>query len=331
MNAQILIDNVVRQTTILIAQLATSGGVRAPLAQVADQVFLDLARELEAQGVSRTVSADMFGLALRSYRRRIQRLQESETERNRSLWEAVLDFLSTKSLVLRSEVLRRFRNDDEQLVRGVLHDLCESGIVLKLGSGDDVAYRAATTEELSDLQTSGDGADELLWVMIYREGPLSMDELKRLVPVSDSVLHGSLSDLLARGSIQRSADGRYSSRSLVLSLGTSAGWEAALFDHFQAMVKTLCMRLREGPDPTGTLGGSTYSFNVWPGHPQEEEARTTLKAFRERCTDLRRRVQAWNEQHGLPEHYEKVVVYAGQCGIEHEKADSRSQQPGDSR
>ena len=44
MTRQVLIDNVVRQTTILIAQLATSGGVRSPLARIADQVFLDLAR-----------------------------------------------------------------------------------------------------------------------------------------------------------------------------------------------------------------------------------------------------------------------------------------------
>ena len=46
MNVKILIDSIVRQTTVLIAQLATSGGVRAPLAHVANQVFLDLSREL---------------------------------------------------------------------------------------------------------------------------------------------------------------------------------------------------------------------------------------------------------------------------------------------
>ena len=42
MNAQLLIDSIVRQTTVLIAQLATSGGVRAPLAHVANQVFLEI-------------------------------------------------------------------------------------------------------------------------------------------------------------------------------------------------------------------------------------------------------------------------------------------------
>ncbi|MES1183358.1 MAG: hypothetical protein ABUL60_06055 [Myxococcales bacterium] len=53
MTRQVLIDNIFRQTTILIAQLATSGGVRAPLAQLADRVFLDLARELEPDELER--------------------------------------------------------------------------------------------------------------------------------------------------------------------------------------------------------------------------------------------------------------------------------------
>ena len=88
MDLKLLIDGIVRQTTVLIAQLATSGGVRAPLAHVAGQVFVELARELEAQGVSRKVSADMFGMALRAYVRKVQRLSESTTFRGRSLWES---------------------------------------------------------------------------------------------------------------------------------------------------------------------------------------------------------------------------------------------------
>jgi hypothetical protein len=67
MNGQLLIDAVVQQVTVLIAQLATSGGLRAPVAQIANQVFVQLAHELESQGVSRKVSADMFGMALRAY------------------------------------------------------------------------------------------------------------------------------------------------------------------------------------------------------------------------------------------------------------------------
>src|SRR3954449_8950845 len=104
MTIELLIEAIVRQTTILIAQLATSGGTRAPLAQVANQVFLDLVRELERQGVSRKVSADMFGMGLRSYLRRIQRLGESSTESGRSLWEAVLAFLQESTVVSRARI-----------------------------------------------------------------------------------------------------------------------------------------------------------------------------------------------------------------------------------
>ena len=55
METRHLIDGIVRQTTVLVAQLSTVAGIRAPLSRVADQVFLNLARELEAQGVGRKV------------------------------------------------------------------------------------------------------------------------------------------------------------------------------------------------------------------------------------------------------------------------------------
>ncbi len=56
----------------LVAYLATAGGVRAPLARVANQVFADLSAELAAQGVTKTVIADMFGMALSTFHRRVR-------------------------------------------------------------------------------------------------------------------------------------------------------------------------------------------------------------------------------------------------------------------
>src|SRR5688572_33330965 len=85
MNTKLLIDAIVHQTTLLIAQLSTAAGIRAPLAHIADQVFLELSREIEAQGVSRRVAADMFGLAIRTYQKKVQRVMESVTVRDRTL------------------------------------------------------------------------------------------------------------------------------------------------------------------------------------------------------------------------------------------------------
>ena len=86
METRHLIDAIVQQTTLLIAQLATSAGIRAPLAHIADQVFLDLAREIEQQGVTRKVVADMFGMALRTYQKKVNRLRASVTRREQTLW-----------------------------------------------------------------------------------------------------------------------------------------------------------------------------------------------------------------------------------------------------
>src|SRR5262245_39330723 len=122
MNLKLLIDGIVRQTTVLIAQLSTSTGVRAPLAHVADQVFFELAREIEAQGVGRRVAADMFGMALRAYQKKMQRLTESATARDRTLWEAVLSFIG-EGEVTRERIEQRFRHDGPREVGAVLNEI----------------------------------------------------------------------------------------------------------------------------------------------------------------------------------------------------------------
>lgn len=39
MDIKLLTDAIIRQTTVLIAQLSTNAGIRAPLAHLADEVF----------------------------------------------------------------------------------------------------------------------------------------------------------------------------------------------------------------------------------------------------------------------------------------------------
>ena len=68
------------------------------------------------------------------------------------------------------------------------------------------------------------------------------------------------------------------------------GWEAAVFDHFQAVVATICQKLdTKGRKPTteDEVGGSTYTLEIWPGHPLESEARSQLRRFREGTSELR--------------------------------------------
>jgi hypothetical protein len=92
------------------------------------------------------------------------------------------------------------------------------------------------------------------------------------------------------------------------------------------MVQTFCCRLRgETPElkvenlaPEETVGGSTYSFEVWQGHPFAAPVLETLAKYRESMSALRNQVEAYNEKVGLPERFEQVTCYAGQCSIAHE-------------
>jgi hypothetical protein len=331
MSVELLVAALVRQTTVLIAQVATTGGVRAPLAQVASQVFLDLVRELERQGVSRKVSADMFGMGLRSYLRRIQRLSESSTERGRSLWEAVLEYVHEQQPVTRGRILARFHGDEEAQVRGVLHDLSESELLIASGSSGDVSYRAATEDELGLLRSArhGEGLDELVWALVYRMCPISRAALLALGGVSAAELDAALGRLVGAGRITLDRDESeelYSAGSFLVPLGDTVGFEAAVFDHFQAAVKTISRRLRgettalaPSADARDTTGGSTYTFDLWPGHPLASEVLGTLGAYRKSMSALRARVEAYNTEHGLPARFEQVTSYAGQCTIPQER------------
>lgn len=329
MAIELLIQAIVRQTTVLIAQLATSGGARAPLAQVANQVFLDLAAELGRQGVSRKVTADMFGLGLRTFQRKIRRLMESSTDAGCSLWEAVLGHIVGEKIVTRGNIERRFANDDSAQVRAVLRDLCESGLVFCSGQGPGTVYRAASDDELRALRQfpAREGLDELLWAIVYREGPLSLAQLMALTHLEADELQTALERLQGAGRVERVGEGSsvtYRTRSLFVPVGANAGWEAAVFDHFQAMVKTICCRLRDDRATCGadSVGGSTYTLDLWPDHPFEEEANAALARMRSWLVDLRERVEAYNGEHGVPEDHHQVVLYVGQCTVKEEVEES---------
>ena len=331
MTVRLLIEGIVRQMTVLLAELATSGGIRAPLANVADRVFMELARELESHGVSRAVSADMFGLALRTYLRRLRRHDESVTQRGQSLWEAILDFIQRRTVVSRGEVLSEFERDDEGRVRSVLQDLTDSGAIYRSGVRGATVYRATAPGDFEALarQTDTDALDAIVWAIIRREGPLSRSKLGERTLLSDEEVEAALQRLGKDGRVEEIAgDGAasYQARSIVIPVGASHGWEAAVYDHLHAVIKTIICKLRldaEGATRSDRVGGSTYTFEVWDGHPSEEQVYSQLARFRTSTSALRREVESYNEKHGLPTRYDRVTVYMGQCSVPEEESNEQ--------
>lgn len=276
MNAALLIHAIVRQTTVLIAALATTAGQRAQLASVANLVFADLVRELREQGLANKVIADMFGMALRTYHRKLARLSASRTVLGKSLWEAVLAHIQQQGPLLRGELMRRFARDDEATLRSVVLDLVESGLVEL--DGDNDATRLQATESASAVGEATPGPrrlEAMILVALHRAGPLDLESLAELVPADASELEATLARLTESGLAtrdQRSEDTLYTCETYLIPFGDEAGWEAAVFDHYQAMVVGLVTKLRSGTRRAAladSVGGSTFVFDLWRGHPLE--------------------------------------------------------------
>jgi predicted transcriptional regulator len=227
-----------------------------------------------------------------------------------------------RGLVSRREVLARFPNDEEAQLRSVLRDLCESQLVFSSGSAGSRSYRAASAEDLATLQQDQgqDGADELLIALIYREEPLTLREIAAKAQREPSEIEPIVARLLANGRIDQvegEPEPRYRVGGLVIPFGASSGWEAAVFDHFKAVVMTVLCKLRDhrSADFNDVVGGSTYTIDVWDGHPLTEEVYGTLARVRGLLGDLRRRAEELRPSSETPARHTRVVIYAGQCLI----------------
>jgi len=285
-------------------------------------------RELEQQGVGKKVIADMFGLALRSYQQKVQRLGESETRRGVTLWGAIHAFVGEHPEVSRTEVLAHFKHDEELKVRSILSDLVESGLVMRSGRGQDAHFRLASDEELRQLGTAESPDAEannaaLVWLHVYRESPLSKARLAERLPLPRAALDAAIARLVAekRIRIETRPDGEYcSTEHCLVPIGESAGWEAAVIDHHRAALSALAAKLVSGKHVSAAgdeVGGTTLSFDLWPGHPKEKEVRRLLAALRQTAVPLWEEVAAYNREHRPAQTY-KVTVYCGQYLVEEE-------------
>lgn len=315
MESRLLIDNIVRQTTVLIAELATAAGVRAPLAHLADQVFLQLAREIEAQGVGRKVAADMFGLALRTYQRKVLRLTETETNRQRTLWEAVVAFVA-EGPVTRVRLRERFRYDDEDDWGAVLADLVSSGLLTTSGRGDSTVYSLTTADERDMVQGGQhlEALTHLVWQHVFANGPSTVDEVVGAMGAAKEDVEGAVAWLVREERLREAQPGRFRALSFVLGVESTQGWEASVFDHFSAVAQAIVHKLKL-PRKHGdeTVGGSTFTFNVYPGHPSYHQVMSLLARTRTEVSALWRDTNEFNQrQPQAAEGKVKVRFYFGQ-------------------
>jgi hypothetical protein len=103
------------------------------------------------------------------------------------------------------------------------------------------------------------------------------------------------SSCCSRGGRCRKYGEKFRADQCVILYGDELGWEAALFDHFQALVTAIASKVTQGKDRAArgeVTGGSTYHFDLYRGHPKEREVLDLLTSVRERASALRAEVES---------------------------------------
>jgi hypothetical protein len=312
MHVQLLIDDIVRQTTVLIAQLSTAAGARAPLSHLADQVFLELSRELSAQGVRQKVAADMFGMALRSYQMKVRRLS-SGSDPALTLWQALHDRLARGSAT-RRELEASFKGHSAKDVAATLKDMAESGIAYVSGHGQGALYgltSPADRERARAAARAGANSD-MAWYLVASGAASTRDEIARELRCEPAEIEGAVDALVADGSL-REEQGVLSSRRFEIAVGAEKGWETAVCDHFRAVASAIATKVgRASSEQDDRTGGGTVSFILPPDHPHAAEAHRLLETVREQVNALWRRASDHNLAHPPPEGSDRLTFYFGQ-------------------
>lgn len=317
MDVSLLIDAVVRQTMVLIANLVRATGHRPQLERIAQQIFLELNDELRRQGVRASLLAGLFGMKLRTYHDRVRRARESVTCAGQPLFQAVFDHIRAEGPVQQWQIEGAFVDDHAKVLQAILDDLVETGLVFKSGRGASTRYGAMPAT--ADRPRAPEADATLALVALYHRSPATRDELaEQLGPYVD--LDAVLARLVADGRAERVDDpdgaARYRADRYLIPVGDPAGWEAAVFDHYQAVVNAISAKLDAGDTRArdgDSAGGSTYALHLPDGHPLTDEVLGLLAEFRARLSGLRGRVDEVTAAEGLDgTEYRQVTFYFGQ-------------------
>lgn len=322
MNVQRLIDEIVRQTTVLIAQLSTSAGLRAPLSHLADQVFLELARELDAQGVRRKVAADMFGMALRSYQMKLRRLSEGAERSEVSLWQELYADLSKRSAT-RAELERRHRVHPPKQIAAALQDMVQSGIAYCSGRGSETLFGLTTEADRRHLSSTEERRvlRDLCWYLVASGAAGTREALHEQLRVDAETADAVIDELLAEGPLIESEQGLRASK-FEIGVGAERGWETSVYDHFRAVTTAIAAKVaRPVATDDDAIGGGTRSFMVYPEHPAAHEVYALLSETRSRTREVWQRVSEYNERVPPPEDCDRVTFYFGQNVVRGVEAD----------
>jgi hypothetical protein len=133
-----------------------------------------------------------------------------------------------------------------------------------------------------------------------------------------------LSILTADGRVSHRLEGSasfYTAEDVLIPIGETAGWEAAVVDHHRTVLNALAAKITSGNRTSARsdeVGGTTLTFDLWPGHPHEHAVRKLLASTRATILPLWEEVTAFNKETEGKDPYQ-VHFYCGQYVLEEDK------------
>ena len=115
---------------------------------------------------------------------------------------------------------------------------------------------------------------------------------------------------------------RYAVEGFHIAFDADEGYEAALWDHFQAVSRTMCRKLRIGQHQArlhDVIGGTTFTFDLPSDHPLHEELQGFLSRTRQQMDRWLAQVEALPPR-AEEERWVRVTLYTGQMVEELDEA-----------
>lgn len=320
-----LVERLVPLVAELFATLAAQDPLKMSFAGIAGKTLLDLVEVMQRDGMSQETIAATLGMTIGGFRTKLKKLREvyrapdapTGAARTRTLLEQVFAFVDETAHATGKDVPFRaiadhFKGVHDDTLRGVLKFLIGYELLESAGRGQRRGYR------VTHRRVSQDSSLPEVSVILFREGPLTLEQLCKRTGRSEAICLQLLEQLRADGSLDeiRTPNGPplFRVSDYHIPVGMTAGYEAAILDHVTALCAAVCKKVRLGrheATATDLHGGTTFSFDVPIGHPLEQE----ISGF---LATARVQMESWLEQSRLASRAEpgrarrRITIYTGQ-------------------
>ena len=322
MNFSNLVERMVPLMAELFATLKANDPLRMDFADIAHKTLLDIVEVLRDEGVTQEVIAESLGLTISGFYKKVRELREvyEDTSGSRraapSLIEAVYAWVSENATTIEpishAAIRTRFKATPKERLNAVLRYLVQFNLLSASGHGERRQFRIVPR------QVSSEATYHDLMVMLYREGPLTLDQMATTLELLPSMCDAHLETMREAGCLEETIapDGtrRFRATRYHVPVDTPDGFEAALFDHFSAVSRAMCQKVRLARYSASSherIGGATYAFDVPVDSPEYAEISAFLSETRGRLEGWLEAVQKY-EVRGPEEQRARITCYAGQ-------------------